>query len=140
MLHLCKPFIVSVREFDPIDSNVRACNLRRTLRYRSGARSLIAMSRTKVLEFLVEGCATREGTQQFRSRFAKVQPDHFYRPLVDGAVVSSLGLGTYLGECDDAEDSRYTATVIAALDRGVNILDTAINYRCQRSERAIGEA
>lgn len=98
------------------------------------------MSRTKVLESLVEGRATPEGTRRFRKRFAKTQPDHFYRLLADGAIVSSLGLGTYLGECEDAEDARYTATVIAALARGVNILDTAINYRCQRSERAIGEA
>ncbi len=111
-----------------------------TLRYPIGAGSLIAMSRTKALESLVEGRATAEGTQRFQKRFAKAQPDHFYRPLVDGAIVSSLGLGTYLGECDDAEDARYTAMVIAALEKGVNILDTAINYRCQRSERAIGEA
>lgn len=98
------------------------------------------MSRTKALESLVEGCATSDGTRRFRERFARAQPDHFYRPLADGAIVSSLGLGTYLGECEDAEDARYTATVIAALEKGVNILDTAINYRCQRSERAIGEA
>jgi aryl-alcohol dehydrogenase-like predicted oxidoreductase len=98
------------------------------------------MSRTRVLESLVEGHATREGTQKFRKRFAKAQPDHFYRPIADGAMVSALGLGTYLGECDDAEDARYTVTVMAALEKGVNILDTAINYRCQRSERAIGEA
>jgi aryl-alcohol dehydrogenase-like predicted oxidoreductase len=111
-----------------------------TLRYLRGPRSLIAMSRTKALESLVEGRATPEGTRQFRKRFAKAQPDHFYRPLADDAIVSSLGLGTYLGECEDAEDARYTTTVIAALEKGVNILDTAINYRCQRSERAIGEA
>ena len=98
------------------------------------------MSRTKALEPLVEGRATAEGTRRFQQRFVDSQPDHFYRPLADGAVVSSLGLGTYLGECEDAEDARYTATAIAALERGVNILDTAINYRCQRSERAIGEA
>jgi len=98
------------------------------------------MSRTRVLESLVEGRATREGTQKFRKRFAKAQPDHFYRPIADGAIVSALGFGTYLGECDDAEDARYTTTVMAALEKGVNILDTAINYRCQRSERAIGEA
>ncbi len=98
------------------------------------------MSRTKALESLVEGRATAEGTRRFEKRFVDAQPDHFYRPLADGAFVSSLGLGTYLGECDDAEDARYTATVIGALERGVNILDTAINYRCQRSERAIGEA
>jgi aryl-alcohol dehydrogenase-like predicted oxidoreductase len=98
------------------------------------------MSRSKALQPLVEGRATAEGTRQFRKRFENGQIDHFYRPLSDGLEVSSLGLGTYLGECDDAEDGRYTATVIAALGMGVNLLDTAINYRCQRSERAIGEA
>lgn len=99
------------------------------------------MTRTKaILESPLEGRATAEGTRRFRKRFTKAQPANFYRPLADGAVVSSLGLGTYLGECDDAEDARYTGTVIAALGKGVNILDTAINYRCQRSERAIGEA
>ncbi len=124
-----------------MNSNVRASVPdTHTLRYLGGARSLFAMSRTKALESLVEGRATPEGTRRFRKRFAKAQPDHFYRPLADGAIVSSLGLGTYLGECEDAEDARYTATVIAALEKGVNILDTAINYRCQRSERAIGEA
>src|SRR3977135_4485612 len=121
MLHVCKPFIVEIREFDPVDSNVRASHARRTLRYGSGPPTVIAMARTKVLESLIEGGATREGTQQFRKRFTKAQPENFYRPLVDGAIVSSLGLGTYLGECDDAEDARYTATVIAALERGVNI-------------------
>ena len=98
------------------------------------------MSRSKALQSLVEGRATAEGTQRFQKRFENGQGDHFYRSLSDGLVVSSLGLGTYLGECDDAEDSRYTATAIAAVGKGVNLLDTAINYRCQRSERAIGEA
>jgi aryl-alcohol dehydrogenase-like predicted oxidoreductase len=53
---------------------------------------------------------------------------------------SALGLGTYLGECDDADDGRYEAVARAALERGINILDTAINYRCQRSERVVGRA
>lgn len=88
----------------------------------------------------MEGRATAEGTRRFQKRFVRSQPDHFYRPLADGTLVSALGFGTYLGECEDTEDARYTATVIAALGKGVNILDTAINYRCQRSERAIGEA
>ncbi len=89
---------------------------------------------------LVAGRATAEGTRRFQKRFETGPTDHFYRPLTDGLTVSSLGLGTYLGDCDDAEDGRYTATVVAALEKGVNLLDTAINYRCQRSERAIGEA
>lgn len=89
---------------------------------------------------LVEGRATPEGTKRFRKRFAKAQADHFYRDIANGALVSSLGFGTYLGECDDSEDARYTAAATAAFEKGLNLVDTAINYRCQRSERAVGEA
>jgi aryl-alcohol dehydrogenase-like predicted oxidoreductase len=64
----------------------------------------------------------------------------FYRPLGDGLTVGSIGLGTYLGECDDADDARYGATVRASLGVGANLVDSAINYRCQRSERAVGAA
>jgi len=98
------------------------------------------MTHAKGLETLVDGRASLEGTRRFRKRFAKMQTSDFYRPLGDGPLASSLGLGTYLGECDDVEDARYTTTAMAALGRGVNLLDTAINYRCQRSERAVGEA
>jgi aryl-alcohol dehydrogenase-like predicted oxidoreductase len=91
-------------------------------------------------EVLVTGHATAEGTRRYRKRFAKELSDSFYRVVADDSLVSALGLGTYLGECDDDEDARYVATTRAALEKGVNILDTAINYRCQRSERAIGKA
>ena len=49
-------------------------------------------------------------------------------------------MGTYLGDCDDAEDARYVTVLSAGLKQGLNLVDTAINYRCQRSERAVGEA
>ncbi|HZE09243.1 MAG TPA: aldo/keto reductase [Gemmatimonadaceae bacterium] len=98
------------------------------------------MTRSKGLSQLVEGRATAAGTKRFKKRFEDGQGDHFYRLLGDGAFVSALGLGTYLGECDDDEDARYRKTVVAALKKGVNLVDTAINYRCQRSERAIGDA
>ncbi len=56
-------------------------------------------------------------------------------------TLSSLGLGTYLGEPDDAGDARYEAAIGRALASGVvNHLDTAINYRNMRSERAVGRA
>ncbi|HWL39346.1 MAG TPA: aldo/keto reductase [Gemmatimonadaceae bacterium] len=98
------------------------------------------MNRPKRSDPLVAGCATAQGTNRLRKRFAETRDDHFYRPLVGGAVVSSLGMGTYLGDCDDAEDARYASTAAEALAHGVNLLDTAINYRCQRSERALGDA
>lgn len=98
------------------------------------------MTRTKEAPTLLQGHATAEGTRRLSKRFAKTQPPRFYRAITDGLLVSSLGFGTYLGECDDAEDARYVETISAALEKGVNLLDTAINYRCQRSERAIGKA
>jgi aryl-alcohol dehydrogenase-like predicted oxidoreductase len=98
------------------------------------------MNRPKRSDTLVDGCATAQGTQRFRKRFAPTFSDDFYRPIVNGVVVSALGIGTYLGDCDDAEDARYTKTCVEALGRGVNLVDTAINYRCQRSERSMGAA
>ncbi|MDQ3673999.1 MAG: aldo/keto reductase [Gemmatimonadota bacterium] len=98
------------------------------------------MNRPKRADTLVEGCATAQGTERLQQRFTATYADNFYRPLAGGVAVSALGLGTYLGDCDDAEDARYAATSVQALSRGVNLVDTAINYRCQRSERSIGTA
>ena len=54
--------------------------------------------------------------------------------------LSSIGLGTYLGEADAATDEAYAESALAAIARGCNVFDAAINYRHQRSERALGEA
>lgn len=89
---------------------------------------------------LIAGCATREGTERYRGRFAAAHAEDFYRPLADVLSVSSIGLGTYLGDCDDTTDAAYASSVRTALTSGINLLDSAINYRCQRSERAVGTA
>jgi aryl-alcohol dehydrogenase-like predicted oxidoreductase len=57
-----------------------------------------------------------------------------------GVLLSSIGLGTYLGGEDAATDEGYEASIAVALDCGVNVFDSAINYRGQRSERAVGRA
>ncbi len=88
----------------------------------------------------IAGHATAGGTQRFARRRAADFSSDFYRSLTDGISVSSLGMGTYLGDCDDAEDARYVTVLTAGVDRGLNLVDTAINYRCQRSERATGKA
>ena len=83
--------------------------------------------------------ATPAGTARFRDRHAaQVAADHF-RPLGE-VTVSSVGLGTYLGPGDDDGDARYQAAIARALELGINVLDAAINYRNQRSERAVGRA
>jgi aryl-alcohol dehydrogenase-like predicted oxidoreductase len=83
--------------------------------------------------------ATTTGTRRFGARTTG-RSEEFLQTLPRSLVASALGMGTYLGDCTDAEDAAYTNTVRAAIASGVNVLDTAINYRCQRSERAVGHA
>ena len=81
--------------------------------------------------------ATAEGTSRYAGRFAAF-PDFFRQ--AQGLTVSSLGLGTYLGAPDEKTDRGYVEAAGAAFRSGINFFDTAINYRHQRSERALGEA
>ena len=83
--------------------------------------------------------ATTTGTRRFIARIANRDEDfvrHFPRKL----TVSALGIGSYLGDCTDAEDERYRLSVHSAINSGINVIDTASNYRCQRSERVVGQA
>ena len=94
---------------------------------------------------MISGYATAEGTARYRERFPQLSEAGFYRTPkhVTGAIdlwLSSIGLGTYLGEPDQNADAAYTEAILLALRSGINVLDTAINYRHQRSERNIGAA
>jgi aryl-alcohol dehydrogenase-like predicted oxidoreductase len=84
--------------------------------------------------------ATAEGTAAFAAEALKAGAvaDHFRD--VRGWKLSTIGLGTYLGEADDETDALYERAVGAAAALGCNFVDTAINYRHQRSERAVGRA
>jgi aryl-alcohol dehydrogenase-like predicted oxidoreductase len=53
-------------------------------------------------------------------------------------ALSALGIGSALGAPTDEEDAAYERAIRRALELGVNHIDTAINFRCQRSERVIG--
>jgi len=88
----------------------------------------------------IKGHATAAGTKRFAARFSSSFSSEFYRHVVDGVSISSIGMGTYLGDFDDDEDARYSTVLAAGIERGLNLVDTAINYRCQRSERAAGRA
>ncbi|WP_243288356.1 aldo/keto reductase [Geothrix terrae] len=54
--------------------------------------------------------------------------------------LSSLGLGTYLGEATSAVDEGYVAAARTFFTAGGTVFDTAANYRAGRSERALGSA
>jgi aryl-alcohol dehydrogenase-like predicted oxidoreductase len=81
-----------------------------------------------------------QGTARYRDRFAsRFEPD-FFRPTSLDLTVSSIGIGTYLGEPTEDDDEAYANTILRAITCGINLIDTAINYRCQRSEVAVGAA
>ena len=74
------------------------------------------------------------GTGDFASRFPVEAAAHFYRQAQE-FTVSSIGIGTYLGAMDHVTDAGYTEAIRRAMDLGVNLIDTSLNYRNQRSER-----
>ena len=83
--------------------------------------------------------ATKLGTEAYAHRFRDRAADGHFREA-QGLVLSSLGIGTYLGQPDERTDAAYTAAIVAAVENGINVVDAAINYRFQRSERSIGAA
>jgi aryl-alcohol dehydrogenase-like predicted oxidoreductase len=86
----------------------------------------------------LEGIATTDGTARYRDRFRGVAAEGHFR-FEQLLWLSSIGTGTYLGGWDDATDRSYSEAITLALSLGANVIDTAANYRFQRSERTIGE-
>jgi aryl-alcohol dehydrogenase-like predicted oxidoreductase len=84
-------------------------------------------------------CATKEGTTRYAKRFAGRAAEGHFRET-QRLVLSSIGIGTYLGQPDARTDEGYAGAVGAAVENGINVMDAAINYRFQRSERSIGAA
>jgi len=88
----------------------------------------------------VTGCATSEGTARYRDRLQNTTAAENHFRHEQHLWLSSIGTGTYLGNPDEATDKLYAEAVARAVELGANLIDTAANYRFQRSERAIGVA
>jgi aryl-alcohol dehydrogenase-like predicted oxidoreductase len=91
---------------------------------------------TEIMESMLPGHATCEGTQRRALHFGNLCCAGFYRNVQD-MLISSIGIGTYRGAIDNETDAAYASAVHAALESGVNLIDTSLNYRSQRSERAV---
>jgi len=83
--------------------------------------------------------ATEAATWAYRDRFHESFARTYFRRFGD-SLVSSVGAGTYLGDATDAADEAYREALVTALESGCNVVDTAVNYRHGRSERAVGAA
>lgn len=85
----------------------------------------------------ISGQATAAGTQKYKSRH-RCAPNHFREEK--GLVFSSIGIGTYLGEPDGKTDAAVTNAIVSAVGQGINVIDTAINYRYMHGERSVKAA
>lgn len=88
---------------------------------------------------IIPGGATPAATAAYARRHAGTTGAGHFR-LIHGATWSSIGLGTYLGQPDAATDAAVAEAVRRMVSGGVNVIDTAINYRHQRGERSVGTA
>ena len=87
----------------------------------------------------IAGYATAKGTEKYCRRFLdRFAQGHFHS--VEKLRWSSIGLGTYLGKPDVETDKLVVKAVIQSIAGGVNVIDTAINYRRQHAEKSIGVA
>jgi aryl-alcohol dehydrogenase-like predicted oxidoreductase len=89
----------------------------------------------------IAGHATSEGTARYRERMVREKgaaAGHFR--FEQDLWLSSVGVGTYLGEPNEETDRAYADAIFRAVELGANVIDSAANYRFQRGERAVGAA
>ena len=82
--------------------------------------------------------ATPDGTSNFVKKNQTVPSTHFKQ--FAGLDLSSIGVGTYLGNVDDATDLLVKEAIKTSILSAINVIDTAINYRSQKAERSVGRA
>ena len=87
------------------------------------------------------GYATPLGTTNFKDYAMNkgIHVSHFKH--VEDLYLSSLGMGTYLGNLSSRDDMNLESSIYHSIREGcINVIDTAINYRSMLSEKSIGRA
>lgn len=86
---------------------------------------------------MISGHVTKEGTEIFacNSPANKTNYKKFHN-----LTLSNVGVGTYLGNTDSETDVLMQNAIKLSIESGINVIDTAINYRSQKSERSVGKA
>ncbi|MFB5613439.1 MAG: aldo/keto reductase [Nitrosarchaeum sp.] len=86
---------------------------------------------------MISGFATSDGTNEFLKN-SHMTPLNFKK--FQNLLLSNVGMGTYLGEPNAATDELVKNAVKQSILSGINVIDTAINYRAQKAERSVGKA
>jgi len=87
---------------------------------------------------MITGYATPEGTKKFAER--QNQDSHKNYKNIHNLTLSNVGIGTYLGNPDTETDYNVQNAVKKSILGGINVIDSAINYRAQKAERSVGNA
>ena len=87
---------------------------------------------------MIAGYATPEGTKKFAERQNQDSQKNYKN--VHNLTLSNVGIGTYLGNPDIETDKLVEASVKKSILGGINVIDSAINYRAQKAERSMGNA
>lgn len=86
---------------------------------------------------MISGFATSDGTKKFLEN-SGITSLNFKQ--IHGLTLSNVGIGTYLGEANEKTDELVKNAVKQSILSGINVVDTAINYRSQKAERSVGKA
>ena len=87
---------------------------------------------------MITGYATPEGTKKFAER--QNQDSHENYKNINDLTLSNVGIGTYLGNPDTETDKLVEDAIKKSILGGINVIDSAINYRAQKAERSVGNA
>ena len=86
---------------------------------------------------MISGFATTEGTTNFVQN-SGINSLNFNK--FEDLFLSNVGIGTYLGDSDNKTDELVKNAVKQSILSGLNVIDTAINFRSQKAERSVGKA
>ena len=87
---------------------------------------------------MITGFATPEGTKKFAERQNEDVQKNYKN--IQNLTLSNVGVGTYLGNPDSETDYMVQDAVKKSILGGINVIDSAINYRAQKAERSVGNA
>lgn len=91
-----------------------------------------------------QGYATEKGTLNYSKRNPKIPKSNFKSPKLksdETLTLSTLGYGTYIGDPIYEHDVLVKDAILKSVETGgINVIDTAINYRYMKAERTVGVA
>jgi aryl-alcohol dehydrogenase-like predicted oxidoreductase len=92
-------------------------------------------------DIYIKGFASSGGTKKFRDNAIKKGKSYLHFKEFDDLILSSIGMGTYLGDLSKEDDTDIENALYESVkSHAINVIDSAINYRAMKSEKSIGRS